>query len=107
MRIIVVLLTTLLSVELSYAHYQLKVDYPKERTTRESLYNREQKDVTHSYMYINPFYRDYYSNYYDNDGTQFYFFFRRDDPTYESDDIPQNYNNQEDYSVTNRPDETE
>ncbi len=84
---------------------QAKVNYPSERT-RERSSDRNQRS-THSYMYVNPFFEDYYSNYYDNDGTQFYFFYQKDDPTYESNEIPQNYNNDTDYSTTRNDSRTD
>ncbi len=82
--------------------HRVKVDYPSERESRGDRYQagRDQERHTHSYMYVNPFFQDYYSNYYDNDGTQFYFFYQKDDPTFDSNDTPSNYNNDTDFSVT-------
>ncbi|MGD9592648.1 MAG: hypothetical protein AB7V32_09020 [Candidatus Berkiella sp.] len=77
------------------------VNYQKQRDSQIRPTDRNQPSKsTHSYMYVNPFFEDYYSNYYDTDGTQFYFFYQKDDPTYSSDDIPSNYNNNTDFSTT-------
>ena len=56
-----------------------------------------QGEFARPYMYVNPAFHEFYSNWYDNDGTQFYFYYQNDNSnTYN--ESPSNYNNEPDYS---------
>ncbi len=56
-----------------------------------------QSEFARPYMYSNPAFPEFYSNFYDNDGTQFYFYYQNDNSNAYN-ESPSNYNNEPDYS---------